>query len=248
VRSSDSDLYAGTQEGADHIRMIADDGTQDFYERTAFFLREGLCLEENFVSLESKKFPNKFWRHHNYVLKLHDKSDGVFLLDSCFKLVPGLCNNQSISFQSKNLNMTHYIAKCDNELKMQTKENACGNLSNSGNLSNICWTLEENLLPTNVGSTSHIFSSSIITTTTTTMTSEAFPSTSLSSSSSVSSLEEVWSSWDQWSACSGESCGLGTRRRSRHCTIGQNECQIPQEIQNQFCEIPVTCPTEGKEK
>ena len=32
----DADAYAGIVDGTDHIQMIADDGSQDFYERTSY--------------------------------------------------------------------------------------------------------------------------------------------------------------------------------------------------------------------
>ena len=99
------DSFAGIEDGTDEIRVINDNGLEDFFERTDFIVREGLCEDTDYISLESKLYPGKFWRHQGFVIKLHDKSEeNIFKLDGCFKIVKHRCSlnyvSESVSFES----------------------------------------------------------------------------------------------------------------------------------------------------
>ena len=138
------DSYAGIVDGTDEIRVITDDGLEDFFDRSDFIVREGLCGDSEYISLESKLYPNKFWRHQNYIIKLHDKSDeNIFKLDGCFKIVKHRCTlnyvSESVTFESKNF-PDRYITKCGNQLKIQQDNEDCGDFGNK------CWVMDANLI------------------------------------------------------------------------------------------------------
>ena len=136
------DSYAGTSEGSDRLSVIKDDGEESFYDRTEFIVREGLCGDSQYVSLESAQRPDMFWRHQNYIIKLHkNENQGIFLEDSCFKMIKNQCSpiagTQSVTFESKNF-PGRFISKCDDQMKIDDKY--CGDQSNG------CWELTANMV------------------------------------------------------------------------------------------------------
>ena len=92
------DLFAGDVDGTDEIHTIEDTGLDTFLDQTEFIFRRGLCNDDEYVSIESAIWPGMFWRHQNYIVKLHDKKDDdLFQQDSCWKIVKELCGVNSIS-------------------------------------------------------------------------------------------------------------------------------------------------------
>ena len=124
------------------MSVIQDDGEESFYDRTEFIVREGLCGDSQYVSLESAQTPDMFWRHQNYIMKLHkNENQGVFLDDSCFKMIQNQCSaivgSKSVTFESKNF-PGRFISKCGDEMKIDDKY--CGDPSNG------CWELTANMV------------------------------------------------------------------------------------------------------
>ena len=137
------DSYAGTSEGTDQLSVIKDDGEEEFFDRTEFIIREGLCGDSEYISLESAQRPNMFWRHQNLILKLHEKTnEDIFKQDSCFRMIKdecsGITGTHSVTFESRNF-QDYYISKCDNQIKID--QNYCG-----GDINNGCWELSANLV------------------------------------------------------------------------------------------------------
>ena len=124
------------------MSVVTDDGEESFYDRTEFIVREGLCGDSQYVSLESAQRPDMFWRHQNYIIKLHkNENQGIFLEDSCFKMITNQCSpiagTQSVTFESKNF-PGRFISKCDDQMKIDDKY--CGDPSNG------CWELTANMV------------------------------------------------------------------------------------------------------
>ena len=147
-QSEEDTLYAGIEDGTDHIHAIADNGSHDFIDRTSFILREGLCGALGYISLESTLYPGKFWRHNWGVIKLHDRSDepieDLFEKDSCFFILNNKCRAEAVSFYSFNFPKS-LITKClwedgettKNELRIQPESG-----ETCGSSENVCWVLE----------------------------------------------------------------------------------------------------------
>ena len=147
-QSEEDTLYAGIEDGTDHIHAIADNGSHDFIDRTSFILREGLCGALGYISLESTLYPGKFWRHNWGIIKLHDRSDepieDLFKEDSCFFILNNKCSAEAVSFYSFNFPKT-LITKClwedgettKNELRIQPESG-----ETCGSSENVCWVLE----------------------------------------------------------------------------------------------------------
>ena len=147
-QSEEDSLYAGIEDGTDHIHAIADNGSHDFIDRTSFILREGLCGALGYISLESTLYPGKFWRHNWGVIKLHDRSDepieDLFVKDSCFFILNNKCRAEAVSFYSFNFPKS-LITKClwedgettKNELRIQPESG-----ETCGSSENVCWVLE----------------------------------------------------------------------------------------------------------
>ena len=136
------DSYAGTIEGTDQLSVIQDDGEESFLDRTEFVIREGLCGDSEYISIESAQRPNMFWRHQNLIIKLHEKNDqSIFKEDSCFRIIkdqcPGLAGTQSVKFESRNF-PDHFISKCGDQIKID--QNYCGDSLNG------CWELTANMV------------------------------------------------------------------------------------------------------
>ena len=118
---------------------------EDFLDRTSFIIREGLCSTPEYVSIESTLFPGKFWRHQDWIVKLHDKSDAdIFQKDSCWRIIRDNCNinylAESVSFSPVNY-QDKLITKCGNQLKLEADSgDTCGQWEN------VCWVLEHNLV------------------------------------------------------------------------------------------------------
>ena len=136
------DSYAGTSEGTDQLSVIKDDGEESFFDKTEFIIREGLCEDPEYISIESAQKPNMFWRHQNLILKLHEKgNEDIFKQDSCFKMIKSSCSgivgSQSVTFESRNF-PGYFISECDNQIKID--ENYCGDNNNG------CWELTANMV------------------------------------------------------------------------------------------------------
>jgi len=93
-------------------------------EMESFRFRRGLCEKNHTVSIESDRYPGKYWRHTQTAMKLeeNDNSDS-FKDDSCFKLVTKDCEEGSFAFQS--VNYVDYSIQVNNG-KMELKKFALG--------------------------------------------------------------------------------------------------------------------------
>ena len=117
------------------MSVIKDDGEESFSDRTEFIVREGLCGDSQYVSLESTKRPDMFWTHANYIIKLlNNVNQG-----SCYKIIKNQCSpiagSESLTLESKNY-PGFFISKCDDQMKID--KNYCGDASNG------CWELKAN--------------------------------------------------------------------------------------------------------
>ena len=133
--------FAVNDKNTDLIHVMEDNGQQDFFLQTSFILREGLCGDNDYISIESKLYPGKFWRHSGYIILLHDEdSSDIFKQDSCFKIMKHRCNNndesQSVTFESRNY-PGHFITKCGDQMRISTDADNCGSVDNK------CWALDE---------------------------------------------------------------------------------------------------------
>ena len=141
----DEDLFAGIMDETDEIHTVNDTGLEDFFDKTSFIFREGLCGDGAYISIESALHRGMFWRHQNSILKLHKKSDDdLFKQDACFGITKHLCSlnyiSESVSFYSRNY-VDHLITKCGNQLKIMPETG-----DNCGSPENRCWVLDKSLV------------------------------------------------------------------------------------------------------
>jgi len=130
---TDDDSFLVWPDSSEDLFAILDNKTSELktstleeekVEMESFRFHRGLCGKEHTVSIESDRYPGKYWRHTQKVMKLeeNDNSDS-FKDDSCFKLVTKDCEEGSFAFQS--VNLVDYSIQVDNG-KIELKKFALG--------------------------------------------------------------------------------------------------------------------------
>ena len=143
---TEDELVAGNNINDDELRVSLNVGLPDFHETTSFIITDSgiFCgnKEQGFVSIKTASGPEKFWRHYEGYLYLHDReaidnSPGKNN-DACWKIVKKpICSDSAVSFYSRNF-PNRAITKCEKTNRLHNKpEN-----DNCGNITNKCWLLE----------------------------------------------------------------------------------------------------------
>lgn len=121
---SSEDMFASVKSGSDEL--ITSNSVDDTFDKETFIIRKGLCGRKSTISIESKLYPGKFWRHQSEKIKLNTKENtDVFQQDSCFTVVRDQCGNGSFALQSVN-NPDKFIQTCGSNIELRKRSATCG--------------------------------------------------------------------------------------------------------------------------